>query len=71
MLAFLMMARAGEQDLKGSTLWTSKEYKDFILQLDFLYNPGSVDSGVFIHERIGADPDRHFQISETGYADLF
>jgi len=86
MLAFLMMARAGEQqleplfngsdfsgwqepenniwwtiedgvligkndpELKGSILWTSKEYKDFILQLDFRFGPGSVDSGVFIRK---------------------
>ncbi len=86
MLAFLMTARAGEQqlkplfngsdfsgwqepenniwwtiedgvlvgkndpELKGSILWTSKEYKDFILQLDFRFGPGSIDSGVFIRE---------------------
>jgi hypothetical protein len=86
MLAFLMTARAGEQELKplfngsdfsgwqepenniwwiiedgvligkndpelkGSILWTSKEYKDFILQLDFRFGPGSVDSGVFIRK---------------------
>ena len=37
-----------DPELKGSTLWTSKEYKDFILQLDFRFGPGSVDSGVFI-----------------------
>lgn len=85
-LAFLMMSRAGEQELrplfngsdfsgwqepenniwwtiedgvligkndpelKGSTLWTSQEYKDFILQLDFRFGPGSVDSGVFIRK---------------------
>lgn len=85
-LAFLMMARAGEQEprplfngsdfsgwqepenniwwtiedgvligkndpeLKGSTLWTSQEYKDFVLQLDFRFGLGSVDSGVFIRK---------------------
>lgn len=85
-LAFLMAARAGEQELKplfngsdfsgwqepknniwwtiedgvligkndpelkGSILWTSKEYKDFILQLDFRFGQGSVDSGVFIRK---------------------
>jgi len=37
-------------ELKGSILWTSKEYKDFILQLDFRFGPGSVDSGVFIRK---------------------
>jgi hypothetical protein len=39
-----------DQELKGSILWTSKEYKDFVLQLDFRFGPGSVDSGVFIRE---------------------
>jgi hypothetical protein len=78
MLAFLMMARAGEQELKplfngrdftgwlepeNNIWWTIeegvligkndpelKEYKDFILQLDFRFGPGSVDSGVFIRK---------------------
>lgn len=39
-----------DPELKGSILWTSKEYKDFILQLDFRFGPGSVDSGVFIRK---------------------
>ena len=39
-----------DPELKGSTLWTSKEYKDFVLQLDFRFGPGSVDSGVFIRK---------------------
>lgn len=39
-----------DPELKGSTLWTSKEYKDFILQMDFRFGPGSVDSGVFIRK---------------------
>jgi hypothetical protein len=39
-----------DPELKGSTLWTSKEYKDFILQLDFRFGLGSVDSGVFIRK---------------------
>jgi hypothetical protein len=39
-----------DPELTGSTLWTSEEYTDFILQLDFRFGPGSVDSGVFIHK---------------------
>jgi hypothetical protein len=39
-----------DPELKGSILWTSKEYKDFILRLDFRFGPGSVDSGVFIRK---------------------
>jgi hypothetical protein len=32
----------------GSTLWTKKKYKDFIVELDFLMGDGVVDSGVFL-----------------------
>ncbi|EPR65113.1 putative secreted glycosyl hydrolase [Cyclobacterium qasimii M12-11B] len=32
----------------GSTLWTNKEYGDFIVELDFLMGKGTVDSGVFL-----------------------
>jgi hypothetical protein len=39
-----------DPELKGSTLWTSKEYKDFVLELDFRFGPGLVDSGVFIRK---------------------
>jgi hypothetical protein len=39
-----------DPELKGSTLWTSKEYKDFVLQLDFRFGSGLVDSGVFLRK---------------------
>ena len=39
-----------DPELKGSILWTSKEYTDFILQLDFRFGPGLVDSGVFLRK---------------------
>ena len=39
-----------DPEQKGSTLWTSKEYTDFILQLDFRFGSGDVDSGVFIRK---------------------
>ncbi len=35
-------------DKKGSILWTKKVYQDFIMELDFLFGPGIVDSGVFV-----------------------
>jgi len=35
---------------KGSTLWTKKEFTDFVVELDFRFGPGTVDSGVFIRE---------------------
>ena len=39
-----------DPEQKGSTLWTSKEYTDFVLQLDFRFGPGLVDSGVFLRK---------------------
>ena len=33
---------------KGSTLWTEKKYKNFIVELDFKMGEGTVDSGVFL-----------------------
>lgn len=35
-------------DKKGSILWTEKEYKDFIIESDFLFGEGTVDSGIFL-----------------------
>ncbi|MEY4571246.1 MAG: hypothetical protein RLZ10_439 [Bacteroidota bacterium] len=33
---------------KGSILWTDGNYKDFIIQADFLLGDGVVDSGIFL-----------------------
>ncbi len=33
---------------KGSTLWTVKEYGDFIMQFDFKMGRGIVDTGIYI-----------------------
>ena len=33
---------------KGSILWTQREYEDFIIELEFKFGEGTVDSGVFI-----------------------
>ena len=40
---------------KGSTLWTKKHFKNFILQADFKMGDGTVDSGFFMraeHDQI-------------------
>ena len=34
----------------ASTLWTTKDYEDFIIQLDFLFGEGTVDSGIFLRD---------------------
>ena len=37
-----------DPERKGSILWTKKEYKDFMLEGDFLMGEGVVDSGFFL-----------------------
>mgnify|MGYP001224530563 FL=1 len=34
----------------GSILWTDKDYNDFVVQADFLYGEGTVDTGIFLRE---------------------
>ena len=56
----ILSARSGP-DKKGSILWTNGEYKDFIIQMDFLFGEGTIDSGIFLRT------DRQqIQIGESG-----
>lgn len=34
----------------ASILWTTKEYTDFIIEVDFKFGEGTVDSGVFLRD---------------------
>ncbi len=43
----ILSAQSGP-DQKGSILWTEKEFKDFIIQLEFRMGYGTVDSGIFL-----------------------
>ena len=36
---------------KGSVLWTEKKFKDFIVELDFRFGEGTVDSGIHVRNR--------------------
>lgn len=45
-------------DKKGSILWTKAEYDDFIVQLDFKFGKGTIDSGIFMR----GDDARNAQI---------
>ena len=36
---------------KGSVLWTEKKYKNFVIEFDFRFGEGTVDSGVHIRNR--------------------
>ena len=37
-----------DPEKKGDILWTKKKYKNFLMELDFRFGEGTVDSGVFI-----------------------
>ena len=43
----ILLAKSGPEK-KGSILWTEKEYDDFIIETDFLYGEGTVDTGIFL-----------------------
>ena len=43
----LLVAKSGPEQ-KGSILWTDKVYTDFVIETDFLFGEGTVDSGIFI-----------------------
>ena len=56
----ILSAQSGPEK-KGSILWTNKEYKDFIIQTDFKFGEGTVDSGIFIRTE-----NEQIQIGESG-----
>lgn len=56
----ILTAKSGPEK-KGSILWTNGEYKDFIIQLDFIFGEGTVDSGIFIRSE-----SQQIQIGESG-----
>jgi hypothetical protein len=55
------LAAKSDPDQKGSILWTEKAYSDFIIQMDFKFGKGTVDSGIFIR----SEKDQ-IQIGESG-----
>lgn len=46
----VMQVRSGP-DKKGSILWTEKEYGDFVVELEFKFGEGTVDSGVHLRNQ--------------------
>lgn len=46
---------------EGSTLWTERDYGDFILELEFKFGEGTIDSGVFVRQE-----NDQIQIGESG-----
>ena len=53
-----------DSDKKGSILWTKKKYKDFVVQMDFKFGEGTVDSGIFM--RGDDEKNAQIQIGESG-----
>ena len=56
----ILSARSGPEK-KGSILWTENEYKDFIIQMDFKFGDGTIDSGIFLRT-----DKQQIQIGESG-----
>ncbi len=46
---------------KGSTLWTRDSYKNFIMEFDFKFGEGTVDSGIYVRTS-----GEQIQIGESG-----
>ncbi|WP_223170214.1 3-keto-disaccharide hydrolase [Maribacter aquimaris] len=49
---------------QGSILWTKKNYKDFVVQMDFKFGEGTIDSGIFM--RGDDEKNAQIQIGESG-----
>ena len=35
---------------QGSTLWTQREYRNFVMEFEFRFGQGTVDSGIFVRD---------------------
>jgi len=53
-----------DTEQKGSILWTKKKYNDFVVQLDFKFGKGTIDSGIFMRGDDEKNPQ--IQIGESG-----
>lgn len=56
----ILVAKSGPEK-KGSILWTEKHYKNFIIETDFLYGEGTVDTGIFLRTE-----DQQIQMGISG-----
>ncbi|MCG2461730.1 DUF1080 domain-containing protein [Flavobacteriaceae bacterium F89] len=54
----------------GSYLWTKSEYKDFVVQLDFKFGEGTVDSGIFMRGEDARNPQIQIGISGSLKRDM-
>ncbi|NJN25962.1 MAG: DUF1080 domain-containing protein [Cyclobacteriaceae bacterium] len=56
-----ILSAQSDPDKQGTILWTNNEYQDFIIQVDFKFGAGTVDSGIFIRTE-----GEQIQIGESG-----
>ena len=56
----ILTAKSGPEK-KGSILWTEGSYKNFIIQMDFKFGEGTIDSGIFLRTE-----KQQIQIGESG-----
>jgi len=40
-----------DPERQGSTLWTEAEYSNFVMEFDFKFGDGTVDSGIFVRTK--------------------
>jgi hypothetical protein len=54
----------------GSNIWTKSKYKDFVVQLDFKFGEGTVDSGIFMRGEDDKNPQIQIGISGSLKRDM-
>jgi hypothetical protein len=59
-----------DPDQKGSILWTKEDYNDFIIQLDFKFGEGTIDSGIFMRGEDEKNPQIQIGISGSLKRDM-
>lgn len=55
-----LMAKSGPEKT-GNIIWTEKNYKDFVIETDFKYGEGTVDTGIFLRNE-----DQQIQMGISG-----
>lgn len=53
-----------DAEQKGSILWTKKSFNDFVVQVEFKFGEGTIDSGIFMRGDDEKNPQ--IQIGESG-----
>ncbi|MGI9549888.1 MAG: 3-keto-disaccharide hydrolase [Aurantibacter sp.] len=59
-----------DPDQKGSILWTKTAYNDFVVQLDFKFGEGTIDSGIFMRGDDEKNPQIQIGISGSLKRDM-